>query len=71
MAANIALNGMETYIKEMFPPKRTQIDGKRVRTAAPALIRYADDLVILHPDLEVIKGCKTAMEEWLKDMGLQ
>jgi len=71
LAANIALNGMETYIKEKFPPKRTQIDGKRVRTAAPALIRYADDLVILHSDLEVIKGCKTAMEEWLKDMGLQ
>jgi RNA-directed DNA polymerase len=45
LLANIALHGMEAYIKETFPETRIQIAGKRVRTAAPALIRYADDLV--------------------------
>jgi RNA-directed DNA polymerase len=62
---------MEAYIKEKFPTRSPRVNGKCVRTTALALIRYADDLVILHPDLEIIKGCKTAMEEWLKDMGLE
>lgn len=71
LLANIALHGMETYIQEKFPTRNPRINGKCKRTKAPVLIRYADDLVILHPDIEVIKGCKEAMTEWLKNMGLE
>jgi RNA-directed DNA polymerase len=35
------------------------------------LIRYADDLVVLHADLEQLRKAKALLEEWLKPMGLE
>jgi len=37
----------------------------------PLVIRYADDFVILHTDLDVIKECQQIAQRWLKDMGLE
>ncbi|MDV3002574.1 MAG: hypothetical protein N5P05_004229 (plasmid) [Chroococcopsis gigantea SAG 12.99] len=34
-------------------------------------IRYADDFVILHPDLNVILETKKIISEWLKEVGLE
>ncbi|WP_442949573.1 reverse transcriptase domain-containing protein [Nostoc sp.] len=36
-----------------------------------SLIRYADDFVILHEDITVVKRCREIISEWLKDMGLE
>ena len=36
-----------------------------------ALIRYADDFVIIHEDLNVIKICQGIIEEWLTNIGLE
>jgi len=41
LLANIALHGMETAITE----------GMKYREIKPILVRYADDFVILHPDV--------------------
>ncbi|MEO1375857.1 MAG: group II intron reverse transcriptase/maturase [Cyanobacteria bacterium J06635_10] len=71
LLANIALHGMETYIKETFPSKHYRVNGNTRTTPPPSLIRYADDFVILHPELEVIKQCQKAISEWLKSMGLE
>ena len=38
MFANIALHGLEELIHRAFPGR-----------GAPAVIRYADDLVVVHP----------------------
>lgn len=57
--ANVALHGMETAISASTPTKRKA-----------ALIRYADDLVILHEDLQVILTLKSHLQEWLATMGL-
>jgi len=65
LLANIALHGMETVIKERFP------DRSRENLHPPRVIRYADDLVILHKDLVVVKECQSILAEWLKDMGLE
>jgi retron-type reverse transcriptase len=35
------------------------------------MVRYADDFVILHNELKVIEKCKKAIEEWLKEIGLE
>jgi RNA-directed DNA polymerase len=35
------------------------------------LVRYADDFVVLHNELKVIEECKKAIEEWLKEIGLE
>jgi RNA-directed DNA polymerase len=66
LLANIALHGMENRIKQAFPERNKPIRRKR-----PDLIRYADDLVILHSELEVIQQCQQILMDWLKDMGLE
>jgi len=63
LLANIALDGMERIVKEMYPNKGT--------TTQVNLIRYADDFVVISKDLEIIEQCKTAISEWLKPVGLK
>jgi RNA-directed DNA polymerase len=36
-----------------------------------SIIRYADDFVVLHENLEVITEAKTAIDKWLTKIGLQ
>ena len=43
---------------EKFPTKPFQ------RIYAPQVIRYADDLVVLHDDLETIKECQALLTDW-------
>jgi RNA-directed DNA polymerase len=68
LLANIALHGMEERIKEYA---RTLKGGKKRNQESLALIRYADDFVIIHEDKGVIKSCRQIIEEWLSDMGLE
>ncbi|MEA5451903.1 group II intron reverse transcriptase/maturase [Leptolyngbya sp. CCNP1308] len=56
LLANIALHGMENRIKQVSPKAH--------------LIRYADDFVILHEQLEVIQACQQAIVSWLAERGL-
>jgi RNA-directed DNA polymerase len=65
LLANVALHGMETYLKERF----SKI-GKN-GWVRPGFIRYADDLVILHPDRTVIEEAEQAVAEWLAGMSLE
>lgn len=68
LLANIALHGMEFRMKEYAATwKGTKRDNRK----SLSLIRYADDFVILHKDLNVIKTCKRIIEDWLKDVGLE
>ncbi|MBH8563781.1 group II intron reverse transcriptase/maturase [Nostoc sp. CENA67] len=71
LLANIALHGMEAAIQKAFPRRSPRISGKTTKIPAPALVRYADDFVIFHTDLEVIKGCQKVLDDWLKDLGLE
>jgi RNA-directed DNA polymerase len=56
LLANIALHGMEKEIKEI---------------KGAALIRYADDFVILHENLEKLEKCKEIIEKWLSKLDLE
>jgi RNA-directed DNA polymerase len=69
LLANVALHGLETAITSAFPASRAQ-NGKRVKWKIK-VVRYADDLVILHRDLETIKEIREMVNHWLKDMGLE
>lgn len=78
LLANIALHGLENDTKkalaqELFDyMKRTR--PKASNTLAPrkmSIIRYADDFVVVHEDLEVILKAKSFIETWLKEMGLE
>ncbi|MDZ8070675.1 MAG: group II intron reverse transcriptase/maturase [Nostoc sp. DedQUE08] len=71
LLANIALHGMERYINEAFPFKKYQ-KGKKVTCISPAqLIRYADDLVVIHEDKGVVEQCQLLLNTWLNDIGLR
>lgn len=70
LLANIALHGMMTEIENSFQGSKTLPSGKRVQWQ-PIVIRYADDFVILHEDLDAIKQAKEVAANWLKGMGLE
>jgi RNA-directed DNA polymerase len=68
LLANIALHGMEEAINNVA----LSLPGKKKNNlAAISFIRYADDFVVLHPDLTVIERCKTEISVWLQQMGLE
>ncbi len=76
LLANIALHGLEELIMGLAPkfdmkrPDNTQM-SVRDKLKSISLIRYADDFVVVHQNLEVIKLCKTEIEKWLSDIGLE
>jgi RNA-directed DNA polymerase len=61
LLANIALHGMEAALQQAYT----------VREGKPALIRYADDFVVLHPSLQGVEKARTIVEHWLKGIGLE
>jgi RNA-directed DNA polymerase len=69
LLANIALHGLETAITSSFPTKRW--NGRIKEGWKAQVIRYADDLVILHRDLGVIEQCRALATGWLQGMGLE
>jgi RNA-directed DNA polymerase len=73
LLANIALHGMEERVKQYAETLRKEYSGisKKDRRATLSLIRYADDFVIIHKDIEVVTTCQKIIAEWLGDMGLK
>lgn len=65
LLANVALDGLEEYITSAYPKYRR---GERW---LPLVIRYADDFVVLHQDLEEIERIRGLVAEWLDEMGLE
>ncbi|MBE9058736.1 group II intron reverse transcriptase/maturase [Sphaerospermopsis sp. LEGE 08334] len=68
LLANIALHGMEERIKQFA---ETLPGSKANNRNSLALIRYADDFVILHEDITVVQKCREIISEWLNGMGLE
>jgi len=60
LLANVALHGLEN-----------ELVGSLSTRNKPGVIRYADDFVILHHDLEVLKRLAERAEAWLHPMGLR
>lgn len=77
LLANIALHGMEERIKtlaETFDMKyhnRNKQIPKRDKRSSVSLIRYADDFVIIHEDVNAVHKCKEVISEFLLNMGLE
>jgi RNA-directed DNA polymerase len=68
LLANIALHGLENYIKQWA---ETWKGCKRKNRNSISLIRYADDFVVLHKDKSVIQQAKELIENWLHGLGLE
>jgi RNA-directed DNA polymerase len=68
LLANIALHGMEERVKQYA---KTLKGDKTANSQALSMIRYADDFVVIHKNLQVIERCKKIIESWLNEMGLE
>src|SRR6476469_1990586 len=73
LLANIALHGMEERVKQYAETLTKGYLGinKKDRRASLSLIRYDDDFVIMHKDIEVVTTCHQIIAEWLGDIGLE
>jgi len=68
LLANVALDGMEDRLKQYAESlKGTKTTNKKNLN----FIRYADDFVILHQDINVILESQKIISEWLKEVGLE
>ena len=65
LLANIALHGLERELQSVVPATRHH------RCWRPIVVRYADDFVVLHPDLTVIEQVAARAEAWLAPLGLE
>lgn len=62
---NVALNGLESAIKESFE-KQKKTDNAKIK-----VIRYATDVIITGKTPEILQECKKIMEDFIKDRGLE
>ncbi|MDJ0598653.1 MAG: group II intron reverse transcriptase/maturase [Crocosphaera sp.] len=70
LLANIALDGLIRDIEKSFPNSIMR-NGKQILNYKPKIIRYADDFVVFHRELEVINHCKELIGKWLEKIGLE
>lgn len=68
LLANIALYGMEEALAAAYVKDKKAPPAQR---KAPALIRYADDFVVLHAEEAGVIKAQQLLATWLKDMGLE
>jgi len=75
LLANIALHGLETHLREIvrrLPGAEGEINrGPQARANSLGFVRYADDFVVIHRDLNILKECIKETRAWLSGMGLE
>lgn len=76
LLANIALHGLEKHLKDNIG--HIVVYGSTGQAIKPvrrpemlAVIRYADDFVVMHPDKRIILLCHTLAVEYLASLGLE
>jgi len=67
---------MEEMLKDWIETIRAYNPGgtilsKAARRSRLTVVRFADDFVVLHPELEVIREAQTKISTWLSAMGLE
>ena len=75
LLANIALDGLErsleNWMKDIeLKDSKGRVLSHRRKCSALTVVRYADDIAILHPLVEIIILVKEQVEKWLDKMGL-
>jgi RNA-directed DNA polymerase len=78
LLANVALHGMEEMLNEFaktLDMRRKDKPNSQVswqqKVKSLTFIRYADDFLLIHKDLNVVQRCRELISEWLNDMGLE
>ncbi|MFF1690609.1 group II intron reverse transcriptase/maturase [Streptomyces sp. NPDC058254] len=66
---NVALHGLEQAAGCQYRARSAR--GPRIKTGAPALVRYADDFVVLCHDEAQVYEVRSRLEGWLEPRGLR
>lgn len=76
LLANIALHGLEEQLLEfvaqrkMPKPHPQASKGTKTKKAALGFVRYADDFLLIHRDLEILRLVIDVTKNWLAGIGL-
>ena len=75
LLANIALHGLENHLVN-YVGRRSGHSGRSnsgfvAKTKALGFVRYADDFVIIHDNLEILHECIRETRAWLSGVGLE
>jgi len=65
LLSNIALHGLINHLKDWIISIPAQNNRKVAKQSALTVIRYADDIIVLHKDSEIIKMVKNEIQNWL------
>ena len=76
LLANVALHGLESRLKEFVSTQKLLYPGgnqlsKARRADTLCVVRYADDFVVMHDQLDIVLRCKQIVIEFLKEIGLE
>lgn len=76
LLANIALHGLENHLSDFvaklpIKPHEGANRGSATKRKALAIIRYADDFVLIHRNKEILDLCIIETKEWLKTVGIE
>jgi RNA-directed DNA polymerase len=67
LLSNIALHGLINHLKDWVVTIPAKNNRNAAKQAALTVIRYADDILIIHKDRKVIEKSKVELEKWLWD----
>jgi RNA-directed DNA polymerase len=65
LLSNIALHGLLDHLKEWVSTIPTKDSRKSAKQSALKVIRYADDIIVIHRDQRTIQHAKQEIETWL------
>ncbi len=76
LLANVALHGLEEHIKTFvgglnISPNLKSNRGVAAKRKACAVVRYADDFVIIHENKTILEMCIQETKLWLAKIGLE
>lgn len=65
LLSNIALHGLISHMKNWILSIPAENNRKAAKQQSLTIIRYADDILVLHKDQEIIQKAKLEVEKWL------
>lgn len=67
LLSNIALHGLINHLKDWVVSIPAKNNRKAAKQTALTVVRYADDILVIHKDRKVIEKSKIELEKWLWD----
>lgn len=77
LLSDIALNGIEERIGDWVETQHIlrlngkPVDSRKNKRKSTNFIRYADDFVVMHRNLDIVQNCKEIINKFLAERGLE